>query len=114
MSAPFGSSANRCMGCQPARARTELDSSSADKKACDMNGLYGCAEVDDRSSGGAASRPPPEPFPCAGHGGLAQASQASADASPMALATRRVSSVVMAMADQVIECCYSVFRRSGL
>src|SRR6516164_5022300 len=94
MSAPFGSCAKRCMGCHPARARAEPERSSAERKSCDMNGLYGEADAHDGTVAAAAPGVAPAPLPRAGLGGLAQASQASAVISPRALATRRVNSVV--------------------
>src|SRR5215213_8524538 len=71
MSCPPGFSARRCMGCQPARFRTEPESSSAERKSCETKGLY--------------ERPDVSP-----QGGLAQASQARAGMSVIALAMRRV------------------------
>ena len=37
--APSSVSATRCCGCQPVRAVAEPEASSADRKACEMNGL---------------------------------------------------------------------------
>src|SRR5262245_15702201 len=89
----------RCIGCQPARARTESDSSSAERKSCEMKGLYGYVKLASCGCGDPAHGPPP-PFPRVGEDGLAQASHAGASTSPMEFATRRVSSI-MSLAMQV-------------
>src|SRR5215831_6085259 len=90
---PRVSSAMRCMGCQPAKARTDCESSSADRNSCEMNGLYLSPKAECWASAvdeqGAAV-----PFPPSGQDGLAQASHASAATSPMEFVTRSVSSIM--------------------
>src|SRR5262249_18382162 len=83
----------RCMGCQPTRARTECESSSADRKSCEINGLYRSPNTEVWALPG-GGHGPPAPLLRSGHDGLAQASQASAATSPMEFATLRVSSIM--------------------
>src|SRR5215467_11323516 len=64
----------RCMGCQPTRARTDCETSSADRKSCEIKGLY-------RS-------------PNTGVWALAGAGQGPPATLPMEFATRRVSSIM--------------------
>src|SRR5829696_5671048 len=68
------------MGCQPVRCRTEPESSSEDRKSCEMNGLYSTPEVLVSPAVGTAD-------------GLAQASQLSRATSVIAPAIRNVISV---------------------
>src|SRR6195256_5163411 len=88
---PWESSASRCMGCQPERPRTDCETSSAERKSCDMNGLYCSANADSWQSAGARFA---APLPCSRPAGLAQASHASAATSLMDFATRRVTSIM--------------------
>src|SRR5262249_22311596 len=78
-------------GCQPDRARTDCESSSADRNSCEMNGLYLSPKAESWTSAtdeqGAAA-----PFPWSD--GLAQASHASAATSLMEFVTRSVSSIM--------------------
>src|SRR5262249_58354686 len=76
----------------PARARTDCESSSADRKSCEIKGLYRSPKTEVWTSAG-GGHGLPAPFPRSGHDGLAQASQASAATSPMEFATRSVSSI---------------------
>src|SRR5262245_1428744 len=97
MSVPPASSARRCMGCHPTLARTEPDCSSADRKPCDMNGLYSFLDVARGAIAAPGWRPSPvplvQPGACLQPSGLAQASQASAATSPSEPASRSVSSI---------------------
>src|SRR5947207_13069894 len=83
----------RCIGCQPVRARTDCDSSSADRKSCEINGLYRSPNAELWRLAGSGQEPP-APLPPSGHARLAQASQASAATSPMEFATPRVTSIM--------------------
>jgi hypothetical protein len=71
------------MGCHPLRTRAEPERSQAERKACEINGLYATFDVKHRLSWPSFS----------GVGGLAHASQAVAGMSVIAPATRKVISV---------------------